>query len=91
MYYSCERLRPELERRIWLQLLDKKYTSNEANREALLATGDKKLIEFARSAAQEGAREHWGGCMKDGELRGDNVMGGYMEETRAALRLQQTQ
>lgn len=85
MRYERERPEPRLEKRIWLALLEHKYRQNHKHRDLLKKTRGKKLIEFARGAAREGAKEHWGGCFVDGKLHGDNVMGQYMEEVRDKL------
>lgn len=85
MRYERERPEPRLEKRIWLALLGHKYRQNQKHRDLLKKTRGKKLIEFARGAAREGAKEHWGGCFVNGKLHGDNVMGQYMEEVRDKL------
>lgn len=85
MKYERERPEPKMERKIWLALLARKYQQNETHRDLLKKTRGKKLVEFARQAAQAKTTEHWGGCVVDGVLRGENVMGQYMEEIRDKL------
>lgn len=53
----------------------------------LLNTGDDYLLEFNREAARKDANPHWCGFMpRDDVLCGENAMGKYMMEVRAALR-----
>lgn len=82
MDYERERPAPDLEKRIWLALLRRKYNQNAEHRRLLLKTRNAKLIEFARGAARANSNEHWGGCLVDGRVVGENVMGGYLEEVR---------
>lgn len=85
MQYERERPSADVERRVWLALLERKYKQNGNHAAVLKKTCGRRLIEFARSAAITGSTEHWGGCIVDGKLRGENVMGQYMEETRNKL------
>lgn len=89
MDYSREKLRPDLERRVWNKLLRLKFQQNEPHRRALLSTGMRKLVEFDRGAARNKGT-HWGGLVDpDGNLHGENVMGRYLEEVRAELATEQ--
>lgn len=77
MDYSRETLAPDVERAVWLAILQLKFEWNATHAEVLRDTGEKQLVEFDKSAG------HWGGFIRDGALVGENVMGRYMSETRA--------
>lgn len=85
MNYERERPSAALEKRVWLAMLRCKYNQNAAHRAVLLKTRNAKLIEFARGAARANSNEHWGGCVVNGQVVGENVMGGYLEEVRTEL------
>ena len=76
---------------IWDDILRLKFTQNVNARRALLATGDKILVELdiaANRKGGEGAEERcfWGGNVVNGVLRGHNFMGKRLMALRAALR-----
>ena len=68
----------------WIDLLRDKFTKNQAHRDVLMQTEGKTLVEFDRLATKRGSK--WGGCIKDGELYGQNLMGEYIMEVRNLLK-----
>lgn len=87
MRYEREMNAEGVQRAVWKDLLTRKYIANKAHREALLATGDKTLVEFARGASAS-RPEFWGGCVRDGVLYGQNFMGKMVQEVREWLKRQ---
>jgi predicted NAD-dependent protein-ADP-ribosyltransferase YbiA (DUF1768 family) len=84
--YTREKLSPQLERRVWLDILRLKFDQNPDARQVLLDTGYAYLYEFQRGAAAKNRREHWGACVSKGEWKGRNTMGIYMMLARSYLR-----
>lgn len=81
-----ETLSMEDEKAVWMVILRLKFDANPELKNLLLSTGDKYLLEFDRSAAQDvkAPTVHWGGYIKDGVLKGGNVMGRYLMALRSA-------
>lgn len=72
-------------RAVWHDILWLKFAQNERARQTLLDTGETPLVELERHFGQK--TEPFWGAYRDGErLRGQNVMGQCMMETRARLR-----
>lgn len=70
---------------IFRPILRAKFKHNPVHTAALLATGDKLLIEFDRGAERETAKGRpplWTGLVKDDVLYGRNLMGRLLAEVR---------
>jgi predicted NAD-dependent protein-ADP-ribosyltransferase YbiA (DUF1768 family) len=86
LFYHREKLNPETERQVWLDILSLKFDQNPEAKQVLLDTGDTYLYEFQKGAAAKNRKEHWGACFSKGVFKGENAMGTYMMEIRAMLR-----
>jgi predicted NAD-dependent protein-ADP-ribosyltransferase YbiA (DUF1768 family) len=76
---------------VFAEILRAKYAANPELAAALLQTGERYLMEFARGAARSrGPPERWGGIAEEREsggwlLRGENEMGFCYMQLRAEL------
>ena len=78
-------------RRLFKRILIAKYAANAEHRRALLASGDKLIVEFdgkAEHATSKGSPPLWTGMVSksSGRLFGRNLMGELLMEVRAELR-----
>jgi predicted NAD-dependent protein-ADP-ribosyltransferase YbiA (DUF1768 family) len=76
--------------KLFLKILVKKYKTNENHRNILLKTGEKKLIEFSRSAKRECERGNipfWTALIDkdDGKMYGKNFQGELQMSVRKFL------
>jgi predicted NAD-dependent protein-ADP-ribosyltransferase YbiA (DUF1768 family) len=76
--------------KLFLKILLKKYKSNENHRKVLLETGEKKLIEFSRSAKRECERGNipfWTALIdkNDNKMYGKNFQGELQMAIRSYL------
>lgn len=83
--YEREQNPEAVQRAVWQDLLSRKYIANKLHRDALLATGDKTLIEFDRGSTVA-KPSFWGACVREGVVVGENFMGKMMQEVRSKLK-----